>query len=146
MASRDFPPHNNLFITIGLAENRGGVIHGRTTSRDQLEKSAVTRRNDALCKVTQVGAHIYSSIPYEVRLLSRFLLLLACTDHVEVEEEQRCPAILERRRLSRRGSDRPRLEPLFSRRRYASQEAIQLRSILSVFQGISRQHHNTSPL
>ena len=111
MASRDFPPHNNLFITIGLAENRGGVIHGRTTSRDQLEKSAVTRRNDALCKVTQVGAHIYSSIPYEVRLLSRFLLLLACTDHVEVEEEQRCPAILERRRLSQRGSDRPRLEP-----------------------------------
>ena len=55
------------------------VIHGRMTPRDQLEKSAVTRRNDALCEVTQVGAHMYSSIPYEVRLLSRFLLLLACT-------------------------------------------------------------------
>ena len=121
------------------------VIHGRMTPRDQLEKSAVTRRNDALCEVTQVGAHMYSSIPYEVRLLSRFLLLLACTDHVEVKEEQLCPAILERNRLSQRGSDRPRLEPLFSRRRYASQEATQLRShdlhsgkyyrSLKVFQG-----------
>ena len=93
MASRDFPPHNNLYITIGLAENRGGVIHGRTTSRDQLEKSAVTRRNDALCKVTQVGAHIYSSIPYEVRLLSRFLLLLTSAGFVEIQDNSFSPVL-----------------------------------------------------
>lgn len=100
-----------------------------------------------------------SSIPCQVRLLSRFPSSLTCVCRLlspEIEEGRLYSTIRSRRKTERKGGlDNPRPEPLFSQLTYASQvmqirfqhipnKGETLHCNYRYFKGISRQYHSAT--